>query len=219
MSAEIQAVVFDMDGVLIDSHPTHRAAWHEFFKSLGRPPSLEELSFILDGRTRSQILRHFLGDLPGSELESYGRRKDEIFRAMEPAISPVHGVIRFLDQLRRSGTAIAVATSASEIRTFATIERLGLSDYFQAIVTASDVPAGKPDPKVYRLACERLDVAAKKSLAFDDAPAGVQSALCAGLHCVGVAQDGMSRRLIDAGAERVIPDFTGFTLKDYRAVA
>ena len=219
MSTDIQAVVFDMDGVLIDSHPTHRAAWHEFFTSLGLQPSTEELSFILDGQTRTEILRHFLGNLPEKELESYGRRKDEIFRSMEPAICPVRGVMKFIRHLRQSGISIAVATSASEIRTLSTIERLGLSDCFESIITASDVSAGKPDPMVYGLACERLGAAPGKSLAFDDALAGIASALGAGMRCIGVASDGAARRLLRAGAERVISDFVEFTLADWRAVA
>lgn len=219
MSADIQAVVFDMDGVLIDSHRTHRAAWHEFFKSLGRQPSFEELSFILDGRTRTEILRHFLGNLPEKELESYGRRKDDIFRSMEPAITPVRGVMKFIRHLRQSGISLAIATSASEIRTSSTIERLGLADCFGSIITASDVTAGKPDPMVYGLACERLGTAPGKSVAFDDAPAGVASARGAGMRCIGVANDGTRDRLLDAGAERVISDFVEFTLTDWRAAA
>jgi HAD superfamily hydrolase (TIGR01509 family) len=217
--ADFQAAVFDMDGVLIDSHPTHHAAWHEFFRSLGRSLSYDELSFILDGRTRAEILRHFLGNLPDAELDYYGRRKDEIFRTMELAISPVRGVIDFLGRLRQTGIASAVATSASEIRTLSTIERLGLSDHFQAVVTASDVTAGKPDPRVYRLACERLGIPPENCLAFDDAPAGVESARRAGMRCVGIASDGLGLRLLAVGAERVIPDFSAFTLEPSSRVA
>jgi len=64
----IRAVAFDMDGVLIDSHPAHRAAWRKFLLSLDRHVSDDELSFILEGRTRNEILRHFLGDLSENEL-------------------------------------------------------------------------------------------------------------------------------------------------------
>jgi sugar-phosphatase len=102
---------------------------------------------------------------------------------------------------------MAVATSASEIRTFSTIERMGLGGCFEAVITASDVSAGKPDPMVYRLACERMGIATYQALAFDDASAGIEAAKSAGMRCIGVASNGRSADLVMAGAERVIPDF------------
>lgn len=205
---ETRAVVFDMDGVLIDSHPAHRAAWESFLQSLGVRVAEEDLSFILEGRTRSEILRHFLGDLPEDQLQEYGRRKDEIFRELEHSIEPGPGVMALLSRLEQMGLSCAVATSASEIRTASTIERLGLSAYFDAIITAADVRMGKPDPQVYQLACDRLGISPNLALAFDDAPAGVVSARSAGLRCIGVTSNGGSEKLLAAGAETVIAGFT-----------
>ena len=207
------AVVFDMDGVLIDSHPSHLAAWREFLDSLSIGASETDLNFILEGRTRSEILRHFLGgELSEAEIAEYGRRKDEIFRRIEAEIQPFPGVLPFLRQLETLGIGKAVATSASEIRTASTIERMGLGGYFDAVVTSADVVAGKPHPHVYQLACERMNVLPANALAFDDAPSGVQSARSAGLRCIGVSSNGMTRALLDAGAERVIPNFMGFAV-------
>lgn len=211
---ETRAVVFDMDGVLIDSHPAHRAAWREFLHSQNIDFSEADLNFILEGRTRSEILRHFLGELSEAEIAEYGRRKDEIFRGIEAEIQPFAGVLPFLRQLEHFGVAKAVATSASEIRTASTIERMGLGGYFDAVVTAADVVAGKPHPHVYQLACERMKVLPGNALAFDDAPSGVQSARSAGLRCIGVSNNGLSRALLDAGAERVIPSFAEFGLDE-----
>jgi len=208
----IRAVVFDMDGVLIDSHPAHRAAWKSFLQAMGQDVSEAELAFILDGRTRSDILRHYFGDLPDEQLQEYGRRKDEIFRGIEHRIEPVRGVLDFVEDLKQRGIVMAVATSASEIRTFSTIERLGLGGCFEAVITASDVSAGKPDPMVYRLACERISLPACEALAFDDATAGIEAARTAGMRCIGVAGNGVSFKLIEAGAERIIADFVGLGL-------
>lgn len=205
----LHAVVFDMDGVLIDSHPAHRAAWQEFLRLMGREVSELELAFILDGRKRTEILRHFFGDLDDQELQDYGRRKDEIFRGMERQIAPVRGVLDFITELNRRGIAMAVATSASEIRTFSTIERMGLGGSFEAVITASDVLAGKPDPAVYRLACGRMGIVPFAALAFDDATAGIEAAKSAGMRCIGVASNGLSASLLRSGAEIVIPHFEG----------
>jgi HAD superfamily hydrolase (TIGR01509 family) len=212
----VQAVVFDMDGVLIDSHPAHRAAWGEFLLMMGRTASESELAFILEGRTRNEILHHFFGKLRSEELQEYGKRKDEIFRGMERQIGPVFGVLDFVEELARRGIPMAVATSASEIRTFSTIERLGLGGCFEAVITASDVSAGKPNPMVYRLACERIGVPPQEALAFDDASAGIEAARSAGVRCIGVASNGYSANLVMAGAERVIPDFAGL---DFDSIA
>jgi HAD superfamily hydrolase (TIGR01509 family) len=212
MAPEIRGIVFDMDGVLIDSHPVHRAAWREFMRSLSVHVSDRDLAFILEGGTRTDILRHFLGDLPQVELIEYGRRKDEIFRSLEHQIRPAPGILTFLRDLERLELARAVATSASEIRTSSTIERMGLGGYFDAVITAADVAVGKPDPTVYQLACERMNVSPGNALAFDDAPAGVLAARSAGLRCVGVSNNGATRSLLAAGAERVIAGFAGLSL-------
>ena len=216
---EIRAVVFDMDGVLIDSHPAHLAAWKAFLRSRGKDLRDDELSFILEGRTRDHILRHFLGNLEARELQEYGKQKDEIFRATEHQIRVIPGVIDFLQTLNRSGVVSAVATSASEIRTVSTIERMGLAEHFEAVITASDVADSKPDPTVYRLACERLHVPPAQALAFDDAPAGIKSAKLAGMRCIGVSNNGLARRLLETGAERIIPDFIGLSLETLRLAA
>jgi beta-phosphoglucomutase len=213
-AAQIRAVVFDMDGVLINSHPTHLAAWKAFLSSVGSRVSEEQLSFILEGRTRNEILCHFLGHLPPRELCEYGKQKDEIFRSMEHQIEAVPGVIEFLRALNERGIASGIATSASEIRTLSTIERMGLSEHFAAVITAADVVVGKPDPTVYRLACERLEVSPAHTIAFDDAPAGIQSAKSAGTRCIGVSSNGLTQQLLDTGAERVIPDFVGLSLTE-----
>lgn len=213
-SGRIRAVVFDMDGVLINSHPTHLAAWKTFLCSVGNEVPEHELTYILEGRTRNEILCHFFGILGPCELEHYGRQKDEIFRRMEHQIEPIAGAIEFLQTLNHHGISAAIATSASEIRTLSTIERMGIAEHFETVITASDVVSGKPDPTVYRLACERLGVAAAESMAFDDAPAGIQSAKSAGMRCIGISSNGMTRQLIETGAERVIPDFVGLSIKE-----
>jgi len=208
-----------MDGVLIDSHPAHLAAWREFLRSAGKEVCDDELTFVLEGRTRSEILRHFLGPLPERELEGHGRRKDEIFRALEYRIKLIPGVLEFLRDLNCQRIASAVATSASEIRTVSTIERMGMAGFFEVVVTASDVSWGKPDPMVYRLACERLAIAPHHALAFDDAPAGIRAARSAGLRCVGVSSNGLATQLLDAGAEQVIKDFKHLMLNNFAQAA
>ncbi len=204
----IEGVIFDMDGVLIDSHPVHRDAWKKFLATLGRTITDEELNFILEGRRREEILRHFLGDsLPEAKIAQYGHKKDLIFQQKFGDVSLVRGVSEFLAALQAAGLRRGIATSASTARTHGTLQRLNLHEKFSVVVTGDDVEAGKPDPAVYKLASQRMNVPPDRLLAFEDAPCGVQAAVAAGMRCVGVSTNGRAEALRHSGAEFVIPDF------------
>jgi len=209
----VQSVIFDMDGVIVDSHPVHRKAWHQFLQSLGKDVSDEELGFILDGRKRSEILRHFLGEMPESKLVEYGRMKDEFFRQIAFEVKPVPGVIEFVGDLTRRRIKLGIATSASKSRTLSTLRHLNLTDCFATIVTGDDVPEGKSSPAIYALVCTRLRTEARYSLVVEDAAPAVRAAKAAGFRCIGVGS-GCGAKLQAAGADHVIEDFVGFSLDD-----
>jgi beta-phosphoglucomutase len=208
----LRGIVFDMDGVVINSHPAHRKAWQEFLGILGRRVSEEDLDFILEGRKRQDILRHFLGEMPEFELQEYGKRKDEFFQKIAEEVEPVSGVVEFLRDLQQCGVPAGVATSASEHRTHFTLHRLDLTQYFQTVVTGDDVAAGKPHPAIYETAARLLDLPPEDLLALEDAPRGVESAISAGMRCVGVADSAKAQALLRAGADHVILDFIGLSL-------
>jgi beta-phosphoglucomutase-like phosphatase (HAD superfamily) len=107
---------------------------------------------------------------------------------------------------------MAIATSASSERTLGTLDRFGITSKFSSIVTGSDVGKGKPDPSVYRLVAERLGTAPEDLLVFEDAVSGVRAAKSAGMKCFAVATNGRADLLLDAGADYVIPNFSGLTL-------
>jgi HAD superfamily hydrolase (TIGR01509 family) len=206
-----RAVVFDMDGVIVDSHPLHRIAWREFLRALGKPVDESALDFVLDGRTRKEILLHFLGPLTPDQLEDYGCRKDELFRQFDGEVHAIPGVLEFLHDLSQRGVPMALATSATGRRVQGTLKQLGLAQFFRGIVTGDEVGAGKPDPAIYRLAAERLHQPASSLLAIEDAVSGVKSARAAGLRCMGVASAPRAEVLRAAGADPVFPDFRGLT--------
>jgi beta-phosphoglucomutase len=214
----LKGIIFDMDGVLIDSHPVHRHAWHAFLATLGREITDDQLDFILEGRRREEILRHFLGDLPPETIAEYGRRKDRIFEANFDRVQLMPGVEDFLEKLESAGLRIGVATSASSRRTRETLRRLKLNGVFSTVVTGDDVCAGKPDPALYRLAAKRMDCFPADLMALEDAACGVRAARAAGMRCIGVASNGRADELRRAGAEHIIQSFVGLSIPKLRAL-
>jgi HAD superfamily hydrolase (TIGR01509 family) len=208
----LKAIIFDMDGVLIDSHPVHRKAWRKFLATVGKEVSNEELDFILEGRRREEILHHFLGDLPESTIAQYGERKEQFFQDNFQDVQLIPGIRPFLDKLVGAGLRTAIATSASSYRTRKTLERLDLESNFSAVVTGDEVPSGKPNPAVYQLASQRMDIAPEHLLVMEDAACGVQAARAAGMACIGVSRNGSAAALRAAGAYEVIPDFVDLSM-------
>jgi len=216
--AQLRGVIFDMDGVLVDSHAAHRKAWRLFFQTLGREVPEPELDFILDGRKRCDILRHFLAHCPEPELEEFGRRKDCIFRELQLEIPPVPGVVPMVRELHRNGIVLALATCASRSRARSTLAELGLLPCFQVMVTGEDVRLGKPDAAIYRLACERIEIDPGCLLAVEDAISGVRAAVGASLCCVGVALHETPENLSAAGAVHVVRDFEAVSTADLAGI-
>jgi len=214
----LRGVIFDMDGVLVDSHHVHRKAWRRFLQTLGHDLSDSDLDFILDGRKRSDILRHFLGSCSDADIEEFGRRKDCIFRQMQLEIRPIPGVLRLVSELYLQGATLALATSASRSRAHSTLHGLGLADCFSIVVTGDEVPVGKPDSAIYKLACVRIGLEPHCLLAVEDALAGVQAAVTSGLCCIGVASHETKEKLTAAGAVHVVPDFESISASDLEKI-
>ncbi len=211
-SKMLKAVIFDMDGVIIDSHPVHREAWRVFLNTIGRPVSDAQLDFVLDGRKRREILTYFLGELSEDEIRQYGELKDRFYREQLLQITLIPGFVQMLSSLRKAGIATAVATSASESRALHVFEQLQLGGSFDVVITGNDVEFGKPDPSIYALTCQRLKTGPGTSIAFEDAVSGVKAARAAGLSCVGVASHEKSDKLLAAGAACVVDNFLNLSL-------
>jgi beta-phosphoglucomutase len=208
----LKAVIFDMDGVIIDSHPAHREAWRVFLRNLGRTVSDAELDFVLDGRKRGEILCHFLGALSEDEIREYGEQKDKFFRQHSLEINLIPGVVELLSQLRNAAIATAVATSASENRTRRVLDQLQLARSFDIVVSGNDVVCGKPDPEIYRVTCQKLGTSPDCALAIEDAVSGIRAARAAGLMCIGLAGHQLPDVLRAAGATHVVRNFLDLSL-------
>ncbi len=213
----LEGVIFDMDGVLIDSHAVHRHSWRRFLTSLGKEIDDEQLDYILEGRRREEILRYFLGDIPRETLIEYGQQKGQLFQEKLNDVQLIPGVQAFLNVLETAGVKTGIATSASSYRTWKTLEVLSLKN-FSVVITGDDVPNGKPDPTVYERAREAMKLPRENLLVLEDAPCGVQAAKGAGIRCVGVSSNGRAVALRNAGADHVISDFRGLSIDKLSAL-
>ena len=212
----LRGIIFDLDGVLIDSHPAHMRAWKLFLSSLGREVSDEELEVVLEGQKREDILRHFLGELTEQQVRQYGAQKEALFKNSVPEIKITVGLPEFLRQTATSGLAMALASSGSRARVEYLVKELGFREYFPAIITGDDVTTGKPDPAIFNLTARRMGVDSREILVCEDAVNGVQAAKLAGMKCLAIATNGRGPILEKAGADKIVPDFTSVGLEELK---
>ncbi len=203
----LRGIIFDLDGVIINSHAIHQKAWTRFLFSVGKEVSDAELEFVLDGRKREDILRHFLGELTDEQVKAYGQQKEALFREEALEIYTIEGVPEFLDELEQNDIAFALASSGSQSRVTYILERLHLFQRFRAVVTGDDVPHGKPHPAIFQWAAKKIQLRRAELLAVEDAVSGVRAAKSAGMKCLGVANGEHARALLNAGADQVISSF------------
>lgn len=207
-------VIFDFDGVIVDSHSAHMQAWKTFLLSKGRVAGDADLSFVREGAKREEILRHFLGELTPQQVACYGAEKDKLFQVRASELKFVPGFAEFLLQLDAIGLPSAVASSGSRGRVERGLHSFNIRDRFRAVVTGNDVERGKPDPDLFLLAAQILQVDASQILVCEDAVAGVLAAKRAGMKCVGIAAIGRETLLEQAGADLVVNDFSHIRLED-----
>ena len=210
----LQAVIFDLDGVIVDSHLAHKQAWKSFLNSLGKEVTEQELEFVVEGQKREAILRHFLGDLSPNQIRHYGDAKNLFLRDAIPELKTVNGLSQFLRQVETARLPIALASSASRSRVELVLAQLNLKRSFKVVVTGDDVFQGKPDPAIFRIAAEGLSIEPRNILVCEDAVNGVEAAKAAGMKCLAIATDGRGPILEKAGADRIMPDFTSAKLEE-----
>jgi beta-phosphoglucomutase len=187
-----KAVLWDLDGTLVDSADFHWRSWREAMATEGRDITHEQFleSF---GQRNDRILRHWLGaDADAERIERIGNFKEERYRALIRAngIAPLPGAAEWVRRLADEGWRQAIASSAPLENVQVVLEALKLRDYFGAIASAEDVHRGKPDPEVFLVAASRLGVEPARSIVVEDAPAGVEAARRGGMRSIGVQRGG-----------------------------
>lgn len=184
----LQAVIFDMDGVICHTNPFHSIAFQEFFAKRNLFPTEEEFKNHMYGKNNSYILSHFLGrTIEGEELAILEEEKESLFREIyKNQVNPIAGFLSFFQQLKQEGIPTAVGTSAPMANMDLIIGKLGIHSYMESMLASEDVSKHKPDPEVYLKSAQNLGVNPAACLVFEDSFSGVSAALNAGMKVIGV---------------------------------
>ena len=187
-----RAVLWDMDGTLIDSEDLHWIAWRNTLANEGI--FITHGQFLSSfGQRNDSILPRWLGAGATPErMERIANAKEEVYRrrVRRNGISPLPGVANWLHRLHQEGWLRAIASAAPRANVDAVLEALSATHIFQAIASAEDVHRGKPDPEVYLTAAARVGVPPEQCIVVEDALAGIEGARRAGMKCIGVSRDG-----------------------------
>jgi len=202
----LKAVIFDLDGVVADSHPIHEIAWTTLLVEQGLDRATLNLDFLYAGHSRRAILKHYLGTIEVSKLGTLGRRKDELYADAAILLKPKPRIPEILRQLNEDGIACALATSAGRARTYETLEKFGLTKRIAAIVTGEEAGTPKPAPEIFWLAARRIGVDPKCCVVVEDSVAGVAAARAARMKCVGFVPAEWFTELAQAGADDLISE-------------
>ncbi len=190
------AVIWDMDGVIVDTGVYHRDAWIEAFGKRGIDFTAEDFAATF-GTRNDDVIRRILGKkAPGELIREISEEKEADYRRRAAeSITALPGVIDLLEDLTVAGFRQAIATSAPLANVRQIMQSLELDRYFDCVVTEKDVAEGKPSPQSFLLAARTLDVPAANCVVIEDAVAGVSAARRAGMRCVAVTTSHPRRSL------------------------
>lgn len=182
-----RVVLWDMDGVIVDSGPYHFAAWQDTFAGKGRSFTRDDFAALFGARNDFIIKRVMDGDLTAGDVEAIADEKEERFRQKAGGnIKAFPGAVRLLNDIKNGGFRLGLVSSAPRENIDLVIQELHLEEMFDCIVFGRQVPESKPSPQIYLVATERLAVAAGDCIVIEDSPLGIKAAKAAGMRCLAV---------------------------------
>jgi beta-phosphoglucomutase family hydrolase len=193
-------VLFDLDGVIVDSGECHKKSFFQIAHEEGIEMT-DELFIEGFGRRNDEIFPMYLGrPLSQEKLDDLAERKEHIYREFmrESGVHPLPGVIEFIKDLKENGFKIAIGSSTCLKNIEFVLSSLGILDSFDAIVSAEDVTIGKPNPRVFVLGAERVGVVPKNCVVVEDAVAGVQAAKNGNMKALAVTTTRIAEDLYEA---------------------
>ncbi len=214
------AVIFDMDGVIVDSNPLITATWKAFFATHGIELSDDQLNHYVFGRMGKDTLRLVFGeDLTEPQIAAHLKKVEEgVWEKYQQQGVIVQGFKAFVEKLLAAGIKIAIATSSPSQNVKVVMEMAGTTSLFTTITDASQIQHSKPHPEIYLKTADKLGIDVSNCVVFEDSFSGIQSAKSAGMHVIGVTTTHTPAELAPLTAATV-PDFTSISVAQIRMIA
>lgn len=205
-----RAILFDMDGVLIDSEPTHEKAIVALSSELGETLTDHAIIDSFKGAPEKFMAGRLMELYPAqsSTAEELIRRKVGLYARLFHHVTLIPGAEEFVEESHAAGLKLGLTTSASRSTQELTFETFGFAPYFDTIVTGEDIINGKPDPEPYLLTARKLGADAKDCIVIEDSINGVRSGHAAGCAVIAITTTFPRDALLEAGADHVIDSFS-----------
>ena len=192
------AFIFDMDGVLVDSNPTHKIALKQFCSKHGYELTETELREKIYGRTNRDWLLNLFGNLSDETIRQFADEKEALFRELYHDIKPLDGLLSFLRKSEDLKIPMAIATSAPRANVDFTLLHTKIGKYFPVILDDSFVTRGKPDPEIYLKSAAAIGVDPAQCVVFEDSLSGVSAGKRAGCKVIGITTTHTRQELSEA---------------------
>lgn len=216
----IAAIIFDMDGTMVDNMSIHNQTWIDYLTEVGALPDPKTFNDRTAGKTTPEIIRLFLGsDLTDPEVRALSAEKEKRYRQkFKDGARKIPGLIELLNEARGRGLRLGVATSAPPENVQVVLESLGLSDFFDAVVNSEDIERGKPDPEIFLKAADRLQTPPECCLVFEDSRLGIEAARRARMRAIFITTGIPADQAHEIpGVNKVIADFHQVSLAEILA--
>ncbi|MBC8123398.1 MAG: HAD family phosphatase [Gemmatimonadaceae bacterium] len=203
----LRALLFDLDGTMVDSDPVHYQTWREVLAQQGVTLDTETYRTRFSGKLNPQLVEEWLPTLPVEKRKGFIEYKEARFRELAATLTALPGLYALLDWAKTRALKTAVVTNAPRSNLEFMLASLDLEGRFDVQVLGEELPVGKPDPLPYRLALEQLGVQPAEAVAFEDSRSGVLSAVAAQIPTVGITSSQDPATLKGWGTELAVPDF------------
>lgn len=203
-----KAIIFDMDGTLVDNIPFHRDAWLEFLQKHGI--HLNQYQFHAQNHgTIDEMMHRFFPQMKDPQQRyELGQEKERTYREMyRPHIREVKGLTPFLQTIQSNGIKTHLATMGDSPNIAFTLENLHISPFFESCIGGHEVQKGKPDPEIFLLSMQKGSLKPEECLVIEDSKGGILAAKRAGIPVVGISTSESKTTLLALGCDWVVADF------------
>ncbi|GAX40682.1 HAD family hydrolase [Tolypothrix sp. NIES-4075] len=208
----LTAILFDLDGTIVNTDPIHYIAWREMLKNYSMEIDENFYKSKIIGRLNPAIIKDILPQLSPEDGVKLAEEKEALFRKFAPDLQPLAGFSQLIEWTKTHQLKRALVTNAPRLNVQFMLEILGIKEAFHTIVIAGEDITGKPDPAPYLVAMNNLGIQATDAIALEDSPSGIRSAVGAGLRTIGITSTHEAQVLQEIGAFMAISDFADLQL-------